>query len=140
MRLYMSLCLLWLWAAPVFAAPLSLQNLYINPKGKRLPEAIIFYNSANPCENCHKAVNMLINVLWKNYRGLLHAYLINEAKHPEFTAAFKLKGPLTLVIIRISDGASFGYQKLTGLQSETESPAEFNRHITNFINNFLGFN
>lgn len=124
---------------PLSADDLSLQNLYINPQNKRLPEIIIFDNSANTCQTCGLAINMIIKVLKKHYNKKVRAYLINVQNHPEFISAFKLKGPLNLVAIRISDGASFGYQKLTGLQSETSSPNLFNRRITEFIDNFLGF-
>ncbi len=125
--------------AALRAAPATLQNLYINPAGKRLPEAVIFYSSANTCETCPETIDTLIAVLKQNYQGKLHAYLIDTARHPEFISAFKLKGPLNLVIIRISDGTAFGYRKLAAIQSINGSPAAFSRRITSFINNFLGF-
>ena len=124
--------------ATLYAAPATLQNLYINPAGKHLPEAIIFYSSANTCETCPETIDNLITVLKQNYQGKLHAYLIDTARHPEFITAFKLQGPLNLVIIRITDGAAFGYHKLAGLQSLNTGTA-FTRRITAFINNFLGF-
>lgn len=136
---------LFIWTAmillctPAYAETGTLENLYINPEGKRLPEAIIFYNSANTCEKCPQTIDLLISILKKNYQKKLHAYLIDANRHPEFISAFHLSGPLTLVIIRISDGAAFGYRKLTGLQSEISSPRAFSRRITEFINNFLGF-
>lgn len=121
---------------PADTAP-NLQNLYQNPEGKRLPEAIIFYNSANPCFGCQQAINMAVRVLRKNYRGRMHAYLIDAAKHPEFISTFKLRGPLSLVFVRISDGASFGYAKISGLQSETGDADAFAALITEKVGNFL---
>lgn len=118
---------------------ISLQSLYVNPQGKKLPEVIIFYNTDNPCENCHQTIDMIIEVLRRYYRQKIHAYLINIADHPEYRSAFKLTAPLTLVVIRISDGAAFGYAKLSGLQSKTMDKSDFSRQITEFINNFLGF-
>ncbi|MBO5441589.1 MAG: hypothetical protein J6A09_03390 [Alphaproteobacteria bacterium] len=131
LSLLMALC------PPVAANPLSLQSLYTNPENKTLPEVIIFHNSANPCENCEKAINMLISVLRKNYSGKIRAYLLDEERHPEFISAFQLKAPLTLVVIRISDGASFGYAKLEGLQSDIYDKQQFSKKITQFIDNFL---
>lgn len=139
MRFILVLWTLLIISTSVNADSLSLQNLYINPEKQDLSEVIIFHNSANTCENCNTAINMIINVLKNNYKNKIHAYLINVQNHPEFISAFKLKGPLNLVVIRISDGASFGYQKLTGLQSETHSPNTLKRRITEFIDNFLGF-
>ncbi len=136
--------LLILWTSLILfstanAAPATLQNLYVNPQGKKIPEAVIFYNSANTCENCLKAIDMLTDVLRQNYQGKLHAYLIDVQKHPEFISAFRLSGPLNLVIIRISDGAAFGYDKMSGIQSKITNRRDFSRSITEFINNFLGF-
>lgn len=118
---------------------ISLQSLYVNPQGKKLPEIIIFYNTDTPCENCHQTIDMIIEVLRRYYRQKIHAYLINTADHPEYRSAFKLTAPLTLIVIRISDGAAFGYAKLSGLQSKTMDKSDFSRQITEFINNFLGF-
>lgn len=128
--------MLSLAAVCTVAAP-DLENLYINPEQKDKPEAVIFYNSANTCETCAETINRLISVLRKNYRGQMHAYLIDTARHPEFIRTFKLRGPLNLVLIRISDGASFGYAKLAGLQNETDDKTVFAEIITEKIANFL---
>ena len=125
--------------ALVYASPPTLESLYTNPEGKRLPETIIFYNSANTCETCPETINKFVAVLRQNYQGKLHAYLIDTAKHPEFASAFKLHGPLNLVVIRISDGAAFGYRKLSGLQSLNGNSPAFSRRVKEFINNFLDF-
>ncbi len=126
-----------LFVATAVSAEPDLESLYVNPEGKNRSEAIIFYNSANPCENCPRAIDMLIAVLKANYRGILHAYLINAEQHPEFIRAFKLNAPLELVLVRISDGASFGYAKLGGLQNEINDPHAFESLVTEKINNFL---
>lgn len=116
-----------------------LQQLYINPETAKKPEAILFYNSANPCENCEKAITITISILRRNYFGKMHLYLIDLHQHPEFATAFQIKGPLSLVIIRISDGASFGYTKLEALQSRIISPKLYQTELKSFINNFLGW-
>ena len=116
-----------------------LQQLYINPETAKKPEAILFYNSANPCKNCKKAINLTISILRRNYIGKMHLYLIDLNNHPEFIVAFQIKGPLTLVMIRISDGATFGYTKLEALQSRIISPELYQIELKSFINNFLGW-
>lgn len=116
-----------------------LQELYTNPETARKPEAILFYNSDNPCETCEKAISLTIDILRRNYIGKLHLYLINLAHHPEFIPIFKIIGPLTLVIVRISDGAAFGYTKMEALQSHIISPELYQIELKSFINNFLGW-
>ncbi|MBP5697919.1 MAG: hypothetical protein J6W96_00120 [Alphaproteobacteria bacterium] len=129
---------IWLlYTAPTYAEPLFLSDLYTNPTNQQLPEAIILYNSENSCENCNKAINIVIDFLKNNYRHQLHAYLIDTAKNPQFASAFNAYGPLTLVIVRISDHAAFGYEKLAGIQSLIGNKKDFNRRLSEFINNFL---
>ena len=139
--MFLTLICSWLFLTTSFvhAQSLSLQDLYINPITEKLPEAIILYSTDNPCENCDIAIDMLIDTLRQNYKNRLHAYLINLAKHPEYIHAFKIDAPLTLVIVRISDGAEFGYKKLDGLQSFIGDKDTFNNRVCEFINNFLGW-
>ncbi len=114
-----------------------LNELYINPIHQNKPIAIIFYNSLNPCQNCNNAITITTDILRKNYYNQIKLYLIDLNNHPEFISTFKLKGPLNLVIIKISDKASFGYKKITGLQSKTDDLISLNQLITNMLANFL---
>lgn len=137
--------MLTLWAlfcapAPVLASAISLDDLYINPINQHLPEVIILHNSTNFCEHCAQAIDEIITILKQNYRHKVTAYLVDAAKHPEFATAFHAYDPLSLIVIRINDGAAFGYEKLTGLESEISSPEELTHRVTEFINNFLSFN
>ncbi len=122
-----------------YSQELNYQNLYINPTQNK-PEVIIFYNSINPCETCDYTINKIISILRKNYKNQINAYLINTNTHPSFVSPFKLEGPLNLVVIRINDHASFGYQKLSNPQSFISDTISFNQRITTFIDNFLSIN
>lgn len=122
-----------------YAQEANLQNLYINPEYQTKSEAIIFYNSINQCENCNKAIKMLLDILKEKYSDKLNIYLINVQNQPEFINTFQLTGPLNLVLIKISDHARFLHQKIQGLQSEVYDKYIFNRRISQFVNNFFGF-
>ena len=139
MRFILTLWTLLLLCSNAIANNLNLENLYINPKHQNRSEAIIFFNSANTCENCHKTIQMLANLLNEKYSDLLNIYLIDEEKHPEFISAFKLNGPITLTLIKISDYASFQHINLQGLQSYAFNSNLFNRRVTQFIDNFFNF-
>ena len=114
-----------------------LNELYINPIHQDRPLAIIFNNSLNPCQNCNKAIAIISQILKKNYYNQIHLYLIDLAKHPEFIPTFNLQGPLNLVLIQISDKSSFGYQKLTGLQSKIYDINSLTHQIEFMFANFL---
>ena len=134
---------LLLWFALVLPTPVwavTLNDIYSSPTQQAIPEAVILYNNNNPCQTCDKAINMIIRFIRANYKNRLRLYLINTANRPEFSTFFKAYSPLTFVIIRISDGAAFGYEKLSGLQSQTDDIDIFNRRLKDFINNFLGLN
>ena len=139
MRFILTLWTFILLCSNAFANNINLENLYINPKNQTRSEAIIFYNSANTCENCNKAIQMLLKLLNNKYSNRLNVYLIDEQKHPEFISPFRLKGPITLTLIKISDYASFQHRNLQGLQSETFNPNIFNRRVSQFIDNFFNF-
>ena len=139
MRFILVLWTLLILCTNTQASNINIENLYINPKNQNRSEAIIFYNSANTCENCNKTINMLSNLLRNRYSNLLNIYLIDEQKHPEFISAFKLKGPLTLTLIKISDHASFQHKNLQGLQSYSFKSNVLNRRVTQFIDNFFNF-
>lgn len=115
----------------------TLENLYTNPEGKKLPEAIIFYDSANSNPENTPTINLIINILRNNYQGQIHVYLIDINRHPEFISAFNLSTTLNLVLIRISDGASFGYKKITDLTAGINDIPSYTQMLTEKIDNFL---
>lgn len=115
----------------------TLENLYINPESQTLPEIIIFYDSANPCFQCPQTIELIIKILKENYNGQIHAYLININQHPEFISAFNLPPTLSLVLIRMSDGAAFGYEKITALTDGIEDIPSYTEMLTEKIDNFL---
>lgn len=115
----------------------TLENLYINPEGKTKPEAIIFYNSANFTPRINQAISLIITILTARYVKKMHAYLINIEQHPEFISAFNLSEPLTLVLIRISDGAAFGYERITDLTDGIDDIPSYTQMLSEKIDNFL---
>ncbi len=115
----------------------TLENLYINPEGKTKPEAIIFYNTANITPRINQAISLISTILTANYTTEIQAYLINIEQHPEFISAFNLSEPLTLVLIRISDGAAFGYENITDLTDGIDDIPSYTQMLTEKIDNFL---
>ena len=139
MRFILILWTFILLCSNTFATTLNLENLYINPQNQNRSEAIIFYNSANTCENCRKTIQMLYELLNNKYSSRLNIYLIDEQKHPEFISPFRLRGPISLTLIQISDHASFQHRTLYGLQSESFNQNIFNRRVSQFIDIFFNF-
>lgn len=135
--IFIGICTLCIISFTTASAEPTLENLYINPEGKTLPEAIIFYDSANSNPEDTPTINLIIQILKANYQGQMHAYLIDINRHPEFISAFKLSSSLTLVLIRISDGAAFGYEKITDLTDGIDDITSYTQMLTEKIDNFL---
>ena len=115
----------------------TIENLYAYPLGKTKSEVVLFYNSTVPCENCSKAITETKNLIADKYPEQFEFYTINLAQYPAFKNFFNLFSPLSLVLIKIEDGASLGYKKMENIQYKIEEPITYQQQIDEFINNFL---
>lgn len=67
-------------------------------------------------------------------------FLINYENDQEnnFIETYNLSQPLEVVLVRINDGAAFGYKKLENLQNMISDPVSFDDYLSEQINSFLG--
>lgn len=98
----------------------------------------VFYNNS-PCAHCADAMGMLYNIYQQNYGNELSYFEINyeEQGEFEFTTAYFLEQPLSVVLVRINDGMSRGYYKIDNPQQWWGDKLFFEEQITTAINNFL---
>ena len=83
----------------------------------------------------------LINQIYhKYYTSLYDLHFVNYETDTEYDymQAYNLTEPLSLVMVRVSDGAMFGAKKLTGLENQISDPISFSDYLTEQINSFLG--
>lgn len=99
----------------------------------------VFYND-NPCETCPQAMEMIEQVYNQNYQGIYNLILINYQDDQEynFIETYNLSKSLEVVLVKVDDGATFGYNKVEGLQNMVFDPTGFNEFLQNRINTFLG--
>ena len=66
-------------------------------------------------------------------------FLINYQNDDEnnFIETYQLSQPLEVVLVRVDDGASFGYKKVENLQNMTSDPVSFNDYLSNQITDYL---
>ena len=69
-------------------------------------------------------------------------FMINYQNDNEnnFIQTYNLSQPLEVVLVRIDDGAPFGYTKIENLQNMTSDPVSMKDYFVNEVNNFLGNN
>lgn len=126
--------------APKYTPDQALQQYFQN-EDQRLKRSVIyvFYNGA-PCYECQQAMDLINQIYHQYYTGTYDIHFINYETDTEYDymQAYKLTEPLSLVMVRVSDGAMFGAKKLTGLQYRISDPVSFSDYLTAQINSFLG--
>lgn len=98
----------------------------------------VFYNNA-PCPECARAMGMIYNIYEQNYRGIFSYFEINYQEEGEFpmVLAYNLQEPLTVVLVRVSDGMSRGFTKLDNMQYWVNEPLYFEEKLTGAVEDFL---
>lgn len=101
----------------------------------------VFYNN-NDCYGCPQAMDMLEKLYQKRYADVYSLFMIDYQNDQEydFITQYQLSRPLEVVMVRIQDGAAFGYEKIENLQNMTSDTVSFDDYVSNRIDNFLGDN
>ena len=99
----------------------------------------IFYNNEY-CYGCPQAMAMLEELYHEKYADKYDLFIINYQNDQEysFIATYNLSQPLEVVLVRIQDGSSFGYEKIENLQNWISDKISFDDHVEYQINSFLG--
>ena len=125
---------------PKYIPNQSLQQYFQN-EDMHLKRSVIyvFYNGT-PCYNCQQTMDLINQIYHKYYTSLYDLHFVNYETDTEYDymQAYNLTEPLSLVMVRVSDGAMFGAKKLTGLENQISDPVSFSDYLTEQINSFLG--
>ena len=99
----------------------------------------VFYNN-NYCYGCPQAMAMLEEIYQKYYSDKYSFFMIDYQNDEEynFVETYQLSRPLEVVLVKIDDGASFGYQKIEDLQNMISDKISFDEFVRYKIDNFLG--
>ncbi len=116
-------------------------NEYLNASPSNYNKSIIyvFYNN-NPCASCPQTIDLIEKIYNSYYSDTYSFFLIDYQAQGEYNFAetYQLHQPLEVVLVRINDGAVFGYKKLRQLQEEISDPISFTENFRFQINEFLG--
>ena len=125
-----------------FGQEKSLQEYFAaNPNNRNKSIIYVFYNN-NGCYECPQAMAMLEQIYQAQYADLYGFFMIDYQNDEEydFISRYQLSQPLEVVLLRIQDGAVFGYQKIENLQNMTSDTVSFKNYVTEQINSFFGHN
>lgn len=101
----------------------------------------VFFNN-EPCYTCAAAIEMIEKIYDQNFINEYNMFLINYQNDQEnnFITTYSLSKPLEVVLVRINDGAAFGYRKLDNLQNMTSDPVSMQDYFVAQVNDYLGNN
>lgn len=131
-------------AQPVYEGgynPEQNMNEYFQEANANYDKSIIyvFFNN-NPCYQCPQTIDMIEEIYNQYYKNQYSLLLINYENDQEynFIETYNLSKPLEVVLVRVDDGATFGYKKLDNLSDMTSDPTSFSEYFQNQVNEFLG--
>ena len=83
---------------------------------------------------------MLEELYNKKYADKYNLFVINYQNDQEynFISTYNLSQPLEVVLVRIQDGSTFGYEKIENLQNQISDKISFDDYVEYRINSFLG--
>ena len=112
-----------------------------SPNNRNKSIIYVFYNN-NPCPSCPQTID-LIEKIYNSYYAQNYSFFLIDYQAPNeynFIDTYNLRQPLEVVLVRINDGAVFGYKKLRNLQEEISDPISFTKDFRFQIDEFLGNN
>lgn len=101
----------------------------------------VFFNN-EPCYSCATAIAIIEQIYNRNFLNEYNLFLINYQNDYEnnFINTYSLSKPLEVVLVRIDDGAAFGYRKLENLQNMTSDPVSLQDYFVSQVRDYLGNN
>lgn len=100
----------------------------------------VFYNDVNmSCQNCAQTIDLIENIYNENYKNTYNLYIINyeEDQDYNFIQTYQLSKPLEVVLVRVDDGAEFGFRKLENLNYQISDPISFADNLKFQIDSYL---
>lgn len=118
----------------------SLQEYFAAENGNYNKSIIYVFYTADSCYECPKAMEMIDELYQKYYADQYSLFMIDYQNDDEynFIATYNLSRPLEVVLVRIQDGSSFGYEKIENLQNMTSDQISFDKYVRYRIDSFLG--
>ena len=99
----------------------------------------VFFNN-EPCGQCPAAIELIEDIYDRYYKNAYGFSIINYQNDDEynFIETYNLSRPLSVVLVRVNDGAVFGFEKLDDLENRVSDPVSFGDYFRFRVNSFLG--
>ena len=99
----------------------------------------VFFNDES-CYGCPQTIAALEDIYNRYYQNKYSFFIINYQQDTQydFATAYNLTEPLTVVLVKVNDGAAMGYEKLTDLQNQISDADSLERYFRYRVESFLG--
>ncbi len=100
----------------------------------------IFFNNNQDCYDCQQAIELTEQVYNEYYQGKYLFFAINYAEDNEydFSSAYKLNAPLSVVLVKIQYGNVLGYKKISNPQNMIQLGEDYILYLKQQIDEYLG--
>ena len=117
----------------------NLQEYFAAAYGNHDKSIIYVFYAPDECYECPRAMTMIEELYRRYYADKYSFFMIDYQNDDEynFIATYNLSKPLEVVLVRINDGASFGYEKIENLQNMISDKISFDKYVRYRIDSFL---
>jgi len=100
----------------------------------------IFFNNNQDCYDCQQAIELTEQVYNEYYQGKYLFFAINyeEDNEYDFSSAYKLNAPLSVVLVKIQYGNVLGYKKISNPQNMIQLGEDYILYLKQQIDEYLG--
>lgn len=132
------------WAQPAFEGNVApntpLEEYFAAEDGNQNKSIIYIFYNGNQCYQCPETIALTEQIYNRYYNGKYSLFVINYENDEEydFINAYHLSAPLSIVLVKIDQGQTLGYQKIPNPQNLIDSPMDYTQYLTERINDFLG--
>ena len=125
-----------------FDSDMTMQE-YFNAAYPQPQKSIIyvFYNDINmSCQNCPETIALIEDVYNRYYQNDYNLFVIDYGNDDEynFIQTYQLNRPLEVVLVKVDNGAQFGWKKLDGLNYQISDTLSFSDNLQYQINSYFG--
>ncbi len=132
------------WAQPAFEGnvPASepLEEYFAEQDGNENKSIIYIFYNGDACYQCPETIALTEQIYNRYYNGKYSLFVIDyeDDEEYDFISAYNLNAPLSIVLVKIEQGQTLGYQKIANPQYLIESPEDYTQYLTERINDYLG--
>lgn len=125
------------------AAPTEPIEQYFEEENPTYERSVIYiFHNNDDCYACPQTIALIEQIYNQYYQNQYTLSIIDYQNDDRYNyiETYDLSQPLSVVLVKVNDGATFGYEKLDNLQNQISDPNSFSEYFRYRVDSFLGNN